>query len=514
MLLIISGWLLVLLAACTDSPSAVDPQPTKPPVGTPGTPPAQPNPASEPAEPPDSVAEIPFDYTAMETDVLIRHAAEPRLHAPIQTVVTPAPQTYHFFFRQPMDRRSVEETIQYRAEERARQNEGGYHVVPAFAFAWASDQQLHLTVTLPPVHEPEIGSRRYLLDVTGAFTRAGKRLEEQPSFQAVLYSPSQLWRISTDGSKKEPLTRFTEPYHTFRLLGEDGRYLMLSRFREYCECDAGYEQMYAIYDRQEKRLVPYPFPLKTEYRGPGRFYADKRGFFYAAPEGAKLPEPEHAVAVRLSPYVHGASFSRDRQYLLLAVGREQQTGDFDLVIRHLETGREQRIPRALGGQAPENVLTGGPMPVQFHDDGVSVYFAMQHPSEFRELRYRYTWKEQRVTAWQPSIPPDAWSGFTASDDGLYQLYPNGGLFRGEQSIDPQLSFGHWLPGTHQFVYTALDEQAPDSSRYREQILLYDADRRTTRTIVKALYLDTQIVGISPDGKWIYVQTAADLSRVP
>jgi len=139
---------------------------------------------------------------------------------------------------------------------------------------------------------------------------------------------------------------------------------------------------------------------------------------------------------------------------------------------------------------------------------------MRHPSEFRELRYRYSWKEQRVSAWQPPIPPDAWSGFAASDDGLYQLYPNGGLFKGQESIDPQHSFGHWLPGTHQFVYTALNEQAPDSSRYRGMIMRYDADRRSAQVMADQLFIDTQIVGVSPDGKWIYVQTAADLSRAP
>jgi hypothetical protein len=459
----------------------------------------------------DTVKEIPFDYAALQDSVLIQLDEEPRLRSPIMTVVTPEPQEYTLFFREKMNRPSVEQTLTRRAEERTRKDERS--VVPAFTFAWASDQQLHLTVTLPANAEPYFATGSYLLDVSGAKTATGKELKEAPTFIAVVYSPPQLWRLSVDGKQKERIYSFEQPYYSMEFLGDDSRYLLLSRFQQYCECDAEHERLYAIFDQQKKRLIPYPVALTTHYMGEGEFVADRRGFFYKQPaSGMTMPESETTVNIRLNEYVHGAIISKDRSHLVMALGMEGQEGDYDLVIRHLDTGKEQRISGALKGMAPHSELNGNKMPVTFFDDGKDLYFFMRHKAEFKELRYRYSWSTQKVSAWNPPIPEDTWSGFSASSDGMYQLYANGGLFRGTEHIaDPPYS-DVWLNGTHRFVYHDYDQQAPDSSRYKEQIKLYDADHGTTQTVATNLFINTAILGTSPDGKWIYVQSHADLDR--
>jgi hypothetical protein len=511
-------WILLAISVAACSSRETPPQETTTAQPKPTEPPQAPAAEQRTVETPplpkaDAPKETPFDYASLTEPVLIRLDEEPRLHSPIATVVTPAPQAFTLFFREAMDRASVEQALGSRAEERAKEDESA--VVPHFTFKWMNDRQLHLTVTIPEADTPDTGGRSYLLDVNGATTAAGTKLQDPPAFRALVHAPPQIWRISADGKERERIFAFDKPYFSFESLGDDNRYLLLGRFQTYCECDADYEKLYALFDMREKRLIPYAVPLTTTYMGAGTFYADKRGFFYKGPgTGEQMPTGETVVKIQTDGYVHGANFSKDHDYLIMAVGTEGQEGDFDLVIRTLATGEEQRIKQALRGGAPYSEVSSGRVPVSFEDDGRYVYFQMRDKNAYKELRYKYSWETKTVTAWTPPIPAEAWASFTSSSDGVYQLYPNGGLYKGTQHIADQPSFGYWLNGTHTVVYLEYDTQAPETSRYREQIKVYDADRQTARTIAAKLYDDTSIIGTSPDGKWIYVKSYANLNTPP
>ncbi|MFY0544497.1 hypothetical protein [Brevibacillus sp. H7] len=474
----------------------------------PPSPAPSPQPEPVPPKPPADLEELPFDYGVLQEDVRIQLDSAPRLHSPVNTVVTPEPQAFTLYFREAMNRPSVEEALRKRAEEVQEEWQGS--ILPAFSFRWASDRQLRLLVTVPPGEEPDHGGRRYLLDVKGAKTQQGMELEDPPVFTATLYAPKQLWRVSVDGQQKEQLSSFTEPYFTLKFLDDEHRYLLLSRFLQYCECDADHERMYAVYDVNTRKLTPYPLPLQTTYMGEGDFVADRRGFFYAKP-GAEsgLSSDGTAVPIRVDSYIHGAGFSKDHSHVFMAVGKKGQTGDFDLLIRNLDSGQEQRFPQALKGMAPQNELSGGPAPVFFQDDGENVTFAMRDPLEYKERRYAYTWKTGKVTVWQPPIPPESWSGYTQSSDGLYQLYANGGLYKGKTLISEHFPYGYWLTGTHVLVY---QEYLPAGGSSKLQIKRFDADRNETKTIMTDLPPGIELIGTSPDGEWIYIQSHVDLTK--
>jgi hypothetical protein len=457
-----------------------------------------------------SPKEIPFDYASLQEDVLIQLQEEPRLHSPIGTVVTPQPQQYALFFREPMDRGSVEEALKKQAQLRTTENPNA--LVPSFAFNWANDRQLHLTVEVPAAEKPDNGVRSYLLDVKGAKTKNGRILAEPPQFFATLYTPGQLWRVSIDGTRSERLTSFEQPYFSLQFLDEEQRYLLLNRFMQYCECDADHERMYAIYDLETKQLIPYPLELDTVYMGEGSFVADRRGFFHAKPaSGATVPPSDTAVSIDLDEYVHGASFSKDHSRLLLAVGKKGQEADFDLLIRNLETGEEQRLSNALKGRPEENDLYGGNMPVRFYDDGTQVIFSLRHKTEQRYTQWRYLWQTNEVKEWKPPVQDGYAPVYSSSSDGLYQLYGSG-LYKGEEKItDWFYGSGHWLNGTHTLVFSEYSQAAADNATFLE-IKLYDADQRSVKTVLTKLNHGTVLLGPSRDGKWIYLQSSDDLAK--
>lgn len=452
------------------------------------------------------IKEIPFAYASMQSDVLIRLADEPRLQSPLKTKVTPT-QSYTLFFRQPMNRATVEAAIRKLA---ALPPDDYYQrTVPEFLFRWASDRQLHLTVTVPTAYDPRYVSRIYRIDVTGAVAKNGKKLVDSPSLTAVVEPPDQLWRISLDGKRKERLTTFLQPYH-IQLLDETARYMLLSRPTKVCECDANYEQLKTLYDRQTKQLVHYPSSATTNYMGEGLFAADLRGFFYPVENRrAKLPPTARLIDKR--EYIHGASFSKDRKFILMAAGTREQEKDLDLIIRNLATGKEQRFPKAMRGGVWYNQVSSGRVPIPFYDDGRSVFFAMD-PDTGNEKQYLYRWTDNRVLPWK-SPTNNLWGGYASSSDGMYRLYPNGGLYKGKQIINGAIREGIWLPGTHLIANT--HESAPTGTNETKaggtwQLTLYDADSNKAKLVSASLPSHTRVAGGSPDGKWIYLITAEKL----
>jgi hypothetical protein len=445
----------------------------------------------------------------MKEDVRIQLDEEPQLHSPIRTTVGTAPQAYTFFFREPMDRSSVEASIRLHAKEKP----AVHHVEPVFSFHWVNDRQLHVLATLTNLPEVDRAGPEYVLDAGGSKTAKGKVIGEELAFHAVAMVPSQIWQISLDGARKERLSAFTAPYFVSNVLDNERRFLLAYRYRQYCECDARHIPLYAVYVLNKKELIRYPIELTVNYRGKGAFVADRRGFFYAKPEKrVQVPESEWTVPVNVKGFVHGASFSHNRRFVLMAVGAAEQKKDLDLVIADLETGKEQRLPGAVKGTIPTSEADGAILPVTFDDDGRYATFIMRENSDsLNEIRQRYDWKTEKVTSWNPPVAQDSWSGYYQSDDGKYQMYFNGGLYQGANKIGEFERTGIWVPGTHLIAY-AKWEEGKEGKPSTQSLRVFDADQRQERVILEGLPTGFGVFGASQDGKGLLVQSEHDIEH--
>lgn len=447
----------------------------------------------------------------MNEEVWIQLDEEPRLHAPLRTIVGPGPQAYTFFFREAMDRSSVEAAIRLHAREQASKEE---FVEPLFSFHWVHDRQLRLLVTLPAIPSTIYETKQYVLNAAGAKTVNGAEIGDSASFMAMVFAPDQLWRMSLDGKVREKLTDFGVMYG-MDFLDPEQRYLLLSRSKEYCECDARYVPLYAVYDRVTQESVRYPVALSVNYRGEGDFVADRRGFFYARPaqgQGMEVPSSPFAVPVKVEGYVHGASFSHDHRRLLMAVGAAEQKENLDLLIYDLDRGLERRLPGAIKGTIPASEMDGVIMPVRFDDDGRQATFIMRaNEEDLVEIRQRYVWETGTVMSWNPPVPADSWAGYLQSDDGAYQMYWNAGLFHGTNQILDSSMQGVWVPRSHLFAYTTWEERQ-EGAPGTEALRLFDAERQQETVIAHGVPSRLQVIGGSRDGKWLYIVTDQDIGR--
>ncbi len=445
----------------------------------------------------------------MKDEVRIRLKDEPRLQAPVATLVAPTKQQFTLEFCEAVDRASVEAALLEQAKQYT-EKEGAFGdgIVPSFDFRWVTDRKLDLTVGEITLPEPAFHS--YQLSVSGAKTKSGRTLGETPSFKGVVERPNQLWKMSVDGKSSEPLTSFDQPYG-IEMLDESGKFLLLSRTTHYCQCDAPFEGIYTVYDVQDKKFIPYPNKLMTRYMGSGNFVADRRGFFYEQPEqGIEIPASETAVAVRLNDYVHGANFSKDRTRLIMAVGVREQERDLDLLVLDLKSGKEQRLSKALVGSVPFNQTHAGRWPVDFEDDGERVYVSMDVDTG-HEKRYVYTWKTGKLGPLNLPLPRDYWGGFTQTTDGAYQFYYNAGIYKGAVRISEDTrGDGEWISGTHLLLRMQENPDAPKDSAYNRDLIVFDADKRSERKLASGVWSGASVAGSSPDGKWIYLISGKQL----
>lgn len=461
------------------------------------------------------VEELPYAYSTMQQNVVIQLNGEPRLHSPIRTIVGIDAQAYTLFFREPMERASVEKAIQDHIKPELIR-EGLDYVEPALQFHWVHDQQLHMLVSLPVEKTSVSDWMEYHLRVAGAKTAKGTMLaEDSPYFYAVVLRPAQVWKVAVDGKEREKLTDFSIRYGV-EILDAEARYFLLNRSERYCECDGLYPQFFAVYDSNVDTITDYPVDLTKSYRGEGDFIADRRGFFYTKPEkGVVVPESESATAVKVDEYVHGASFSLDRQRLLMAVGSVEQKMDLDLIVYDLESGKvERRLPGVIRGTIPTSEMDGSNRTVLFADDGrQATFFMRKNEQEMIELRYRYDWKTGTVSDWNPPVPADAWSGYTQTDDRMYQMYPNAGIYKGSEAVLEFQGDGLWIPGSHQFVYTKLEDSS-EGQVSTQSIHMFDADRKQERVLSTGLPASSFLIGASKDGNWLYMYSSHDLASPP
>lgn len=487
----------------------------KPPSGQTPAPPAPTTPKPQPKPPQEKPGDT-SKYTNLAHDVLIELDEEPRLHSPLETYVAPTDETYTLLFRNPMSRASVESTIKSNLQS-AYQDPNAAPIQLALAFRWINDHELKLSVTVPRDIEKRLYSgANYRLSVKGAKTKGGLTLSNPPAFTAIFKKPEQLWRVASDNRGQEQMTWLTEPYH-LNVLKND-RYLLLERPTDYC-CHAPYERLDSIYDTLSKQRVAYPIDLMTNYMGPGDLVADRRGFFYASQGNAvQVPKSDTAVSIKVDGYVHGAIFSKDGAYVVLAVGKQDQEGNYDLIIRNLNTGAQHRFPQVLKFNYPPDLAHGVKFPLPIVDDGKNVYFVMAQPVSnpsdpyafpYRYHRYQYSWQTQQLSEWQAPVSPQYGGSFLPSDDGVYRMYLYDGLYKGDQKITDQAhsTQGAWLGSLHQYAFMRVHDHN------NLDLEVYDVGNNKFTTLISHLPMESMVAGASSSGRWIYVRSSGNLVEI-
>jgi hypothetical protein len=173
-----------------------------------------------------------------------------------------------------------------------------------WTFRWRNAEQLEATVTPGSMHPTGYTLGNYQLNVNGSLSGKGEKISGAPILGALVQNPNQLWRYSADGKHRELLSTIDDLYSLSQLANED-RFFLATRFGQYCECDANYEALYALYDQLENKLIRYPVPLKTNYMGKGDFTADQRGFFYEQPgSGIQIPQSDTAKRIHVDGFKH------------------------------------------------------------------------------------------------------------------------------------------------------------------------------------------------------------------
>jgi hypothetical protein len=437
--------------------------------------------------------------------VQIQLTSDSRLQAPIQTLVSPSRQEYLIQFGQKMNTASVEETLK---KQRLVPETDATKFDVLLSYRWDGDRKLYVTAEPQFKVKSDYPVYRFKLDVSGAMTASGTALEKPPVFEGVVDQPAQLWRISTDGQKKEQLSSFADPFWLQPLSG-DRSMLLAMRTTGYCECDATFPKHYSLYNIDSKQLTHYPVTLHTTYQGPGNFVADTRGFFYEATT-TTVPSSNTIYQIKVDGYVHGASISKDRKHVLMAVSKNpEEIKDLDFILYRLGDGTMTRMSKVLTGQVPQSQVSDAMLPVSFTDNGKEVRAMLVTSGNMEWAGNVYSW--EKGTWSRTAQRPESYG----SDDGVYevdsseQLYQNGKPVQGVKA--PQGFMSQWLPSTHSYTYIGFNYQDANAKKTPPlgTLYLYDADKRKAAKLLSGLSNTAQVLSASSDGKWIYL-----LSRQP
>ncbi|WP_284643778.1 hypothetical protein [Paenibacillus silviterrae] len=487
----------LLLAACENDTPPAPSGVTKPEPGA-----TAPNANVEPLKPPQADG-IPSGEVRMHL------SSDPRLQSPITTLVSPGKQELVVRFGDAMNTASVEQAIQKQLFiPEASSSPAAVKIDVKLQYRWEGDRTLHVTAE-PVINKlPDYPLFRYQIDVSGSLTAGGSVLGKVPAFQAVVDPPSQLWRVSADGARREKVSGFTEPYWFQRLDG-DPNYVIATRTTGYCECDAPSLKHYSVYDVANKELVHYPVILHTTYQGPGQFVADTRGFFYEE-TNQTVPSSTTTHKIKVDGYVHGASLSKDRNYVLMAVGETKETtANLDFILYKLSDGTAKRMPQALLGSVPENMVSSGLMPVPFTDNGKEVRALLMKNTNFDWTVNVYAWDKG---SWQQQEQPE----MNRSGDGVYavdtsdRLYHNDKLVQGVKA--PSGFQGIWLGKTHRYVYLDYNFEEANAKKVppKGSLFVYDADLHKAQQLVSGLDQGDMLFSTSSDGTWIYILSKHEL----
>jgi hypothetical protein len=449
-----------------------------------------------------TVKDVPYNYETMVSAATIRLDSDPLIEGiDISTFVSLRDEAFTIFFKEAVDQDSVKAAFERNYLMQSKQP------FPKMLLYWTSERQLHVKVLAAQIKVWEPYSISYFLDLSGITNVAGEVIQEENHenirFNAIVEQQiNQLWKFSLNGAKQEQLTNFTEPY-TIEPLDENNEHLLLSRPSRYCGCDALYPAYYSMWDTSSSKLTAYPLDIQLlkNYQGAGAFVADSRGFFFEQPtKKMEAPQSDSAHLIQLADFVFGASFSKNRENLILAVGKKEQTNNYDLLILNLKSNTQQRYPHVIKGNTPEDQAYGRILPFVFIDDGKRIYFNSTNWETHKDLNYYYEWESKKLISWSPPEEVTGWTGFTESSDGIFRIYANGGLFKNGQHQKTSFMIenyygGIWIPKTHHYV---VQERSSD----KEALVFLDADTLTLTPLIHNLPSDPRLHSISSDGKWL------------
>ncbi len=443
----------------------------------------------------------PFDYMKLQEPVLIRLDEDHRLTAPIQTIVAPRKTAYSLFFREPMNKSSVEAALRANLNKRTDPSEK-QQPPSILSFDWVDEQYAKLTVDPLANREPDsyyLGE--YELSIDGAKTKSGKEVSQTPAFHAVLDDPRSLWRISTETGAAEKLDLPDTLYTQSTFIGKDRQMLLLQRFKETCQCDALTEKIQAIYDFTTRQVTPFPFEISDQYRGQGSFIADSRGFFYPLTAQTKAYVTPDSVRIDIPEFVHGASFSKDYKRVLIAAGDAEQKKGFDFIIYDLATKKQTKYPAALPYYAEESMVTSQIFPIAFADNGKQVVIPMMNPDDVTPRWLTYSWDTQKISEVSSILPPEELWSFSLSPSGKYQIVNNEQIYQDSRLISrlPYKSAGEWMPQSDRYVYQHSSADSPLTN-----LSIVDLQTGQTKPIVSNLEAPIRFVGADPSEKWVYV----------
>jgi hypothetical protein len=181
--------------------------------------------------------------------IIIRSTAEPRLQAPMNTLMPPSPQTFEIDFPEPMDQSAVEKQLRTHGTDRNPSR------APAlqWGFNWKSTTHLEAKVTPSSFPSGSYILGEYQLNVNDSSTLKGEIISGAPVLNLIVQNPFQLWRYSADGKQRELLSAVDDLY-SLSMLGNQDRFFLAVRTGQYCECDAYLEGLYALYDQSNAVL--------------------------------------------------------------------------------------------------------------------------------------------------------------------------------------------------------------------------------------------------------------------
>jgi hypothetical protein len=449
-----------------------------------------------------TIHDVPYEYDTMTNVAMIRLDSDPQIEGTdISTHVTLRDEKFTIFFKVAVDRNSVKAALTRKYPDQSNQ------LRPKILLHWTNDRQLHIKVLATQIKAWEQYMKSYFLDLSGITTVAGEPLknENQGSVHFTAFvdqQMNQLWRFSVDGQTQEQLTDFKEPYG-IEPLDEHNEHLLLSRFSHYCECDALYPFYYSVLDTAPMTRTVYPIDiqLSKSYHGAGSFIADSRGFFFEQPpQNIEVPQSNTAHYIQVKDFIFGASFSKNREDLILAVGKKEQKDNYDLLILNLKSNKQLRYAHVIKGNIPEDAAFGRILPFIFKDDGKKVYFYASDEGTHQDLNYYYEWDTKKVITWSPPKEVTGWTGFTESSDGTFRLYANGGLFKNGQHLETTFMIenyygGIWIPDTHLYA-------VPERTTSGKTIVFLDADTLKLKPFMINLPSEPQLYSVLSDGKWL------------
>lgn len=438
-------------------------------------------------------------------------AGEPLIVQPrAASVPTDTDQTYQLNFSQPMNRTSVQQQLTARAKQYQAEDPSN-RILPAFRYQWSSDRQLQVTAVLPAAVKanPKAAQfRQYVIQVDGARTASGQKLSSDvPMFTTSLAVPYRLYQISLQDGKLQLLKKFARPYDGMQFSDPESRYLLMDRPVMSCGCAFNFGAMQSVYDLATGKLLDFPLPITSNYTGVGSFYADPRGFFYAATQAsAKVPKTTAIKPMKIvtKQRVYGTTFSENHQAVIALLGPEKPNGVFDLLVQPFDGSTPSRYLSAIHGYPEDSMLDIGDLPISLTAQGGKIEAFVQTAKQDR-----YEWKqydtqiqEERTLA-IPDLVRDA-PEYQASDDGLYRLYFDGVYDVRSSSLTPldRPSNAYWLPNTRRLAYLTSEGADPAEAQLR----LYDADTKSSTQILSGLPDDTLLLGVDSASRFAYVMS--------